>query len=230
MTFTGLIGRICMFPLRAIIATCVALRIHPNILTLRRRAHQRRGRRARSAHGRFVLAGVIMIVANIFDFIDGKVAHRARAAVSEFGAFWDSMHRPLLGHRAVHRPDLPLLEARPHRLRDGRRARDDVRDHDELHARARRVAHREVQGRLHGAARAHRAVHDRRVHQPHGGRAVGDPGAVDLHRRRPDHPHLPRAARARARRSHEARRHAARRASSGTRSSGPTSAPPGSTT
>ena len=33
MTVTGLIGRICMFPLRAIIATCVALRIHPNILT-----------------------------------------------------------------------------------------------------------------------------------------------------------------------------------------------------
>ena len=33
MTFTGLIGRICMFPLRAIIAACVALRIHPNILT-----------------------------------------------------------------------------------------------------------------------------------------------------------------------------------------------------
>ena len=33
MTFTGLVGRICMFPLRAIIAVCVALRIHPNILT-----------------------------------------------------------------------------------------------------------------------------------------------------------------------------------------------------
>ena len=33
MTFTGLIGSICMFPLRAIIAPCVALRIHPNILT-----------------------------------------------------------------------------------------------------------------------------------------------------------------------------------------------------
>ena len=33
MTFTGLIGKICMFPLRAIIDACVALRIHPNILT-----------------------------------------------------------------------------------------------------------------------------------------------------------------------------------------------------
>ena len=34
MTFTGIIGTICWLPLRAIIATCVELRIHPNILTL----------------------------------------------------------------------------------------------------------------------------------------------------------------------------------------------------
>src|SRR5216683_2049314 len=33
MTFTGLIGTVCMFPLRAIIAASVALRIHPNTLT-----------------------------------------------------------------------------------------------------------------------------------------------------------------------------------------------------
>ena len=33
MTFTGLIGAICMFPLRAIIRACVVLRIHPNVLT-----------------------------------------------------------------------------------------------------------------------------------------------------------------------------------------------------
>ena len=39
--------------------------------------------------GHFVLAGVIMIVANIFDFIDGKVAHITNT-VSRFGAFWDS--------------------------------------------------------------------------------------------------------------------------------------------
>jgi CDP-diacylglycerol--glycerol-3-phosphate 3-phosphatidyltransferase len=38
---------------------------------------------------RFLLAGVIMIVANIFDFIDGKVAHLTNT-VSRFGAFWDS--------------------------------------------------------------------------------------------------------------------------------------------
>ena len=34
MTATGLIGAVCMFPLRAIINLCVALRIHPNTLTL----------------------------------------------------------------------------------------------------------------------------------------------------------------------------------------------------
>ena len=33
-TFTGAIGAICLLPLRAIIAACVALRIHPHILTL----------------------------------------------------------------------------------------------------------------------------------------------------------------------------------------------------
>ena len=34
MTVTGAIGAVCMFPLRAIINLCVALRIHPNTLTL----------------------------------------------------------------------------------------------------------------------------------------------------------------------------------------------------
>ena len=33
MTFTGFIGRLCLFPLELIIKTSVALRIHPNILT-----------------------------------------------------------------------------------------------------------------------------------------------------------------------------------------------------
>ena len=41
------------------------------------------------ATNQFIMAGVIMIVANIFDFIDGKVAH-ITGKQSEFGAFWDS--------------------------------------------------------------------------------------------------------------------------------------------
>ena len=89
MTLTGLIGRICMFPLQLIISTCVALRIHPNILTfvgllINVAAAVALGR------GRFILAGFIMGVANIFDFIDGKVAHQLNA-VSVFGGFWDSV-------------------------------------------------------------------------------------------------------------------------------------------
>jgi CDP-diacylglycerol--glycerol-3-phosphate 3-phosphatidyltransferase len=88
LTFTGIIGTICWFPLKAIIAACVALRIHPNVLTLvgvliNIAAAWALGLR------RFVLAGVVMIVANIFDFIDGKVAHELQLQ-SRFGAFWDS--------------------------------------------------------------------------------------------------------------------------------------------
>jgi CDP-diacylglycerol--glycerol-3-phosphate 3-phosphatidyltransferase len=87
-TFTGLIGAVCMFPLRAIINGCVALRIHPNTLTLIGVIVNVAAAWA-LGFGRFMLAFVIMLVANIFDFIDGKVAHLTNT-VSEFGAFWDS--------------------------------------------------------------------------------------------------------------------------------------------
>src|SRR5438270_2000408 len=87
-TFTGAIGAICMFPLRAIINLCVALRIHPNVLTLIG-VIINVGAAWALGYGRFILAGVVMIVANIFDFIDGKVAHRLHLQ-SRFGAFWDS--------------------------------------------------------------------------------------------------------------------------------------------
>jgi CDP-diacylglycerol---glycerol-3-phosphate 3-phosphatidyltransferase len=89
MTFTGLIGRICWLPLRAIIAACVALRIHPNVLTFVGVLINIAAAVALGL-GRFVLAGFIMIVANIFDFIDGKVATELDA-VSAFGGFWDSV-------------------------------------------------------------------------------------------------------------------------------------------
>jgi CDP-diacylglycerol--glycerol-3-phosphate 3-phosphatidyltransferase len=88
MTFTGFIGTVCMFPMRAIIAACVALGIHPNTLTLIG-VLINVGAAVALGLDRFLLAGVIMIVANIFDFIDGKVAHITNT-VSRFGAFWDS--------------------------------------------------------------------------------------------------------------------------------------------
>jgi CDP-diacylglycerol--glycerol-3-phosphate 3-phosphatidyltransferase len=88
LTFTGIIGTICWFPLNAIIALCVALRIHPNVLTLVGVIINVLAAWA-LVERRFVLAGVVMIVANIFDFIDGKVAFKLKLE-SRFGAFWDS--------------------------------------------------------------------------------------------------------------------------------------------
>ncbi len=77
-----------MFPLRAIIGACVGLRIHPNVLTfVGVLVNVLAGWSL--AVGHFVTAGVIMIVANIFDFIDGKVAFQLQLQ-SAFGAFWDS--------------------------------------------------------------------------------------------------------------------------------------------
>lgn len=89
MTFTGLIGAICMFPLRVIINLCVRLRIHPDVLTFVGVLINVVAAWALAVQ-RFVLAGVVMIIANIFDFIDGKVA-RERQIETEFGGFWDSV-------------------------------------------------------------------------------------------------------------------------------------------
>src|ERR1051325_10987562 len=88
MTLTGFIGTVCMFPLRAIIGASVALGIHPNVLTLIGVLVNVAAACALGVN-RFVEAGVIMLIANIFDFIDGKVAHITNKQ-SAFGAFWDS--------------------------------------------------------------------------------------------------------------------------------------------
>ncbi len=77
-----------MFPLRALIKLCVRLRIHPNTLTLIG-VIINVGAAWALGYVRFRLAFLIMLVANIFDFIDGKVAY-ALQLQSEFGAFWDS--------------------------------------------------------------------------------------------------------------------------------------------
>jgi CDP-diacylglycerol---glycerol-3-phosphate 3-phosphatidyltransferase len=88
MTVTGFIGKVCMWPLRAIINASVALGIHPNTLTLVG-VLINVGAAVALGKDHFLLAGFIMIVANIFDFIDGKVAQQTNT-VSRFGAFWDS--------------------------------------------------------------------------------------------------------------------------------------------
>jgi CDP-diacylglycerol--glycerol-3-phosphate 3-phosphatidyltransferase len=89
MTFTGAVGAIFNFPLRAIIRACVILKIHPNVLTFT-------GVLINIwagydlARGHFISAGFIMLGANVFDFIDGKVAHESGQS-SKFGGFWDSV-------------------------------------------------------------------------------------------------------------------------------------------
>lgn len=89
MTFTSAVGAIFMFPLSGIIRLCIALRIHPNVLTLIGVCINLAGAWA-LALGHFFLAGIIIVAANVFDFIDGKVAHQTGTA-SEFGGFWDSV-------------------------------------------------------------------------------------------------------------------------------------------
>jgi CDP-diacylglycerol---glycerol-3-phosphate 3-phosphatidyltransferase len=119
MGFTGAVGAIFMFPLRAIIRACVVLRIHPNVLTVVGVCINI-GAAWALALGRFMLAGVIMVVANIFDFIDGKVAHETQTA-SAFGGFWDSVMDRFsdlalfLGliylYASLQRPDYVLITA-----------------------------------------------------------------------------------------------------------------------
>ena len=89
MTFTGIIGKTVYFPLRLIISACVALRIHPNLLTFIGVLISIWAGWA-LAMGDFLTAGVIMVGASIFDFIDGKVAHET-GQMSAFGGFWDSV-------------------------------------------------------------------------------------------------------------------------------------------
>ena len=78
-----------MFPLSAIIRLCVALRIHPNILTAIGVVINVVAAWALGLDW-FKTAGAIIIVANIFDFIDGKVA-RALHEETKFGGFFDSV-------------------------------------------------------------------------------------------------------------------------------------------
>jgi CDP-diacylglycerol--glycerol-3-phosphate 3-phosphatidyltransferase len=89
VTFTGAIGAAVNFPLRLIIGVCVALRIHPNVLTFTGVVISVAAGWA-LALGHFFTAGVIMVAASVFDFIDGKVA-AATGKISRFGGFWDSV-------------------------------------------------------------------------------------------------------------------------------------------
>jgi CDP-diacylglycerol--glycerol-3-phosphate 3-phosphatidyltransferase len=89
VTFTGAIGKAFHFPLRLIIAVCVQFRIHPNVLTFTGVVISALAGWT-LAIGLFRWAGVIMVLASLFDFIDGKVATET-GKTSDFGGFWDSV-------------------------------------------------------------------------------------------------------------------------------------------
>ena len=138
VTFTGAIGKTFNFPLRLIIAACVRLRIHPNILTFTG-VLINIGAGWALADGQFLTAGVDH---------DRRQHLRLHRRQGRDGDRRDQQVRRLLGlgdrsllrPGALGRPHLPLLVARPHRLRAHHLDRDGLRDDDELHARARRIA------------------------------------------------------------------------------------------
>jgi CDP-diacylglycerol---glycerol-3-phosphate 3-phosphatidyltransferase len=84
-----LIGKVCKAILDRIVAGVAALRVDPNALTfigflITLAAAVSLGR------GRFFQAGLIIILAGIFDMLDGRVA-RTTNSVTRFGAFFDSV-------------------------------------------------------------------------------------------------------------------------------------------
>ncbi len=89
VTYTGAIGRGCKYILDRIVRALALARIHPNVLTfigllINIIAAVLFG------HGAFLVAGLVIIAAGIFDMVDGRVA-RVTHTVSHFGAFFDSV-------------------------------------------------------------------------------------------------------------------------------------------
>jgi CDP-diacylglycerol--glycerol-3-phosphate 3-phosphatidyltransferase len=83
------IGQGAQVILRGIISALIYLRVRPNHLTFLGFLMSIVVAYV-FAMGRFRLAGVLLIVAGLFDMVDGMVARRLNAE-SEFGAFFDSI-------------------------------------------------------------------------------------------------------------------------------------------
>src|SRR5438309_9607123 len=89
MTYTRLIGIICGRIIDLIVRALALSRIHPNVLTFL-------GLVINSwaaflfAAGRFRAAGLVVILAGVFDMVDGRVA-RETNRVTRFGGFFDSV-------------------------------------------------------------------------------------------------------------------------------------------
>lgn len=86
---SGKIGQHAQVLLRAIVKALIFLRIHPNHLTFLGFVMSILTAYA-FARGRFGVAGVILIIAGLFDMVDGMVARKLNA-VTPFGAFFDSI-------------------------------------------------------------------------------------------------------------------------------------------
>lgn len=89
MTYTRAIGTACNKVIRLIVHGLALSRIPPNALTFIGLVING-GAAVLLSQGQFVWAGVVMILAGLFDMVDGRVA-RATHQVTRFGAFFDSV-------------------------------------------------------------------------------------------------------------------------------------------
>ena len=88
-TITRSIGRGAGFILDGILRLLVLFRIPPNVLTAIGLLLNI-GAACAFGYGKFLLAGLIMLTASLFDFLDGPVARKTNTA-TPFGAFFDSV-------------------------------------------------------------------------------------------------------------------------------------------
>jgi len=89
MTYTKAIGVGCKFILDKIVRSLALARINPNVLTFIGLVINIVAA-ILFGYGKFLIAGLVIIGAGIFDMVDGRVA-RYTNTVSVFGAFFDSV-------------------------------------------------------------------------------------------------------------------------------------------
>ncbi|HET9785150.1 MAG TPA: CDP-alcohol phosphatidyltransferase family protein [Terriglobales bacterium] len=89
MTYTRAIGVGCKWLLDKIVRSLALARINPNVLTFIGLVINCIAA-ALFGYGKFFAAGLVIILAGVFDMVDGRVA-RATNTVSHFGGFFDSV-------------------------------------------------------------------------------------------------------------------------------------------
>jgi CDP-diacylglycerol---glycerol-3-phosphate 3-phosphatidyltransferase len=89
MTATRAIGAACDKAILLIVRGLALSRIHPNVLTFIGLLVNGAAA-ALLASGRFLAAGIVIMVAGLFDMVDGRVA-RETNRVTRFGGFFDSV-------------------------------------------------------------------------------------------------------------------------------------------